>query len=215
MRKTVLITGGSRGIGRATAYSFNDPNLNIVINYRQDKKSALEVVDNLRKRGMNSIAIQADISNYEEVEKMFEQIEDNFGYVDILINNAGIANGMLAQEASPEDWRHIFGTNVDGAFYCCKLAIPHMVSNKSGVIVNVASIWGETGGAMESHYGATKGALLSFTKALAKELAPSNIRVNAVSPGCIDTDMISVLSQETIDAFAMEVPMGRIGQPKK
>ena len=200
MRKTILITGSSRGIGRATALSLNDTNLNVVVNYKEQKEKAEEVVTILRTRGLNAIAIQADISKFEQVENMFKQIKDTFGGVDILVNNAGIASVAFCQDVSIEMWHEIFAVNVDGMFYCTKLALENMISKKSGVIVNLASIWGQTGGSMESHYSATKGAIMSYTKALASELGPSNIRVNAVAPGGIFTDMIAGLPKPALDA---------------
>ena len=215
MRKTILITGASRGIGRATALSFEDKNLNIVINYKKETEKAAEVVSILRKKGLNAISIQADISDYSQVVKMFDIIDETFGSVDILINNAGIASMRQCQDVSVEEWKEIFSTNVDGLFYCIKLAIPKMISNKYGVIVNLASIWGQTGAPMESHYGASKGSVIAYTKSLAKELGPSNIRVNAVSPGCIDTDMLDGVSKKALEEFAYDIPLGRLGRPEE
>lgn len=215
MRKTILITGASRGIGRATALSFEDKNLNIVINYKKETEKAAEVVSILRKKGLNAISIQADISDYSQVVKMFDIIDETFGSVDILINNAGIASMRQCQDVSIEEWKEIFSTNVDGLFYCIKLAIPKMISNKYGVIVNLASIWGQTGAPMESHYGASKGSVIAYTKSLAKELGPSNIRVNAVSPGCIDTDMLDGVSKKALEEFAYDIPLGRLGRPEE
>ena len=215
MRQTILITGASRGIGRATALSFTDTNLNIVVNYEKEEQKAKEVVDLLRQRGLNAIAIQADVSDVKQVNRMFDEIEDRFGPVDILINNAGIAEFKLAQDVSYEGWHRMFDVNIHAHFYTVKRAIPQMISKKKGVIVNVASIWGETGGSMESHYSATKGAIMSYTKALARELGPSGIRVNTISPGAIYTDMISHLGQDVLDAFTETVPLGRLGRPEE
>ncbi|MDO5027371.1 MAG: 3-oxoacyl-ACP reductase FabG [Tissierellia bacterium] len=215
MRKTVLITGASRGIGRACALLLDDKSLNVVINYKKEKEKAQEVVDQLRQKGLNAISIQADISDFKQVQQMFNTIEDSFGSVDILVNNAGISSMSQCQDVSLASWKDTFSTNVDGLFYCTKLAIPKMISNKYGIIVNVASIWGQTGAPMESHYGATKGAVIAYTKSLARELGPSNIRVNAVSPGCIDTDMLKGVSKRALEAFAQEVPLGRLGRPEE
>ena len=212
MRKTILITGASRGIGRATALSLEDKNLNVVVNYKEQKEKADEVVKELREKGLNAIAIQADISDFEQVEKMYEEIENTFGPVDILVNNAGIATTRFCQDVSIDEWHEIFNVNVNGMFYCTKFALKHMINKKSGRIVNLTSVWGQTGGSMESHYAATKGAIISYTKAIATELALSNIRVNAVAPGGVDTDMLANLPQAAKDAYAQEVPMGRLGQ---
>lgn len=215
MKKTVLITGASRGIGRETALNFFDTNYNVVINYKKEKKLAKEVVDILRNRGINAMCIQADISNIHDVKNMFDEIHSNFGLVDILINNAGIASIRFAQDVSFEEWNEIFGTNVNGMFYCTKLSLQDMLYKKSGCIVNLTSIWGEIGAALESHYAATKGAVISYTKSLAKELGPSNIRVNAVAPGGVDTDMLKDVPKQAIRTYCEEVPMRRLANPKE
>ncbi len=215
MRKTVLITGSSRGIGRAIALSFLGKEYNVIVNYKKEEEKALEVVQILRENGLDAMAIKADVSDFNQVEEMFKTIKKRFRKVDILINNAGIARLNLAQDVSLEEWDEIFATNVNGMFNCTKLALPDMISNKDGIIVNTSSVWGQTGGSMESAYAATKGAIIAYTKSLAMELAPSNIRVNAVAPGGVLTDMTMVLSQETLDGFAQEVPMGRLAYPEE
>ncbi len=215
MRKTVLITGSSRGIGRAIALSFLGKEYNVIVNYKKEEEKALEVVQILRENGLDAMAIKADVSDFNQVEEMFKTIKNRFRKVDVLINNAGIARLNLAQDVSLEEWEEIFATNVNGMFNCCKLALPDMISNKDGIIVNTSSVWGQTGGSMESAYAATKGAIIAYTKSLAMELAPSNIRVNAVAPGGVLTDMTMVLSQETLDGFAQEVPMGRLAYPEE
>lgn len=215
MRKTILITGASRGIGRAFALSLEDTDLNVIINYKEQKSKAEEVVNALRSKGLNAISVKADISVYENVEKMFDEIHKTFGDVDILINNAGIASMKFAQDISCKDWTEIFGTNVNGMFFCTKFALKDMLSKKSGIIVNLTSIWGQIGGALETHYSATKGAIISYTKSLAKEVAPSNIRVNAVSPGGVNTDMLKEVPIEALKSYCDEVPMGRLAQPEE
>lgn len=215
MRKTVLITGSSRGIGRAIALSFLGKEYNVIVNYKKEEEKALEVVQILRENGLDAMAIKADVSDFNQVEEMFRTIKKRFRKVDVLINNAGIAKLNLAQDVSLEEWDEIFATNVNGMFNCTKLALADMISNKDGIIVNTSSVWGQTGGSMESAYAATKGAIIAYTKSLAMELAPSNIRVNAVAPGGVLTDMTLVLSQETLDGFAQEVPMGRLAYPEE
>lgn len=215
MRKTILITGSSRGIGRAIALNLYDRNYNVIINYKKEHEKARQVVDKLRSRGLNALAIQADISKFEQVQSLYKKIEETFGPVDILVNNAGIGNIKLAQDISVEDWREIFANNVDGMFFCTKLALDKMIKRQTGTIVNISSVWGQTGAAMESHYSATKGAIISYSKALAKELAPSNIRVNVVAPGGIITDMTLALGKNVLDEYAQEVPLGRMGYPEE
>ena len=147
---------------------------------------------------------------------MFKLIEKNFGGVDKLVNNAGIAlYPKLCQEVESSEWQRVLSVNATGQFNTCRMAVPYMVSQKRGAIVNLSSVWGQTGGSMESTYGASKGAVIAYSKALAKELGPSNIRVNVVAPGCILTDMTSILSQEILDSFAEEVPLLRNGKPEE
>lgn len=214
MRKTILITGASRGIGRAIALSIDNSQFNIVINYKKEAKKAEELVRIIRNKGINAIAVQADVSDFKQVENMYEEINKTFGKVDILINNAGISFSNFAQNITVDEWHEIFATNVDGVFYCTKMALNDMISNKDGVIINISSVFGQTGGALESHYSATKGAVISYSKALAKELAPSNIRVNVVAPGGILTDMTKPLGDEILDDYVSEIPIGRMGLPE-
>lgn len=214
MRKTILITGASRGIGRAIALSIDNSQFNIVINYKKEAKKAEELVRIIKNKGINAIAVQADVSDFKQVENMYEEINKTFGKVDILINNAGISFSNFAQNITVDEWHEIFATNVDGVFYCTKIALNDMISNKNGVIINISSVFGQTGGALESHYSATKGAVISYSKALAKELAPSNIRVNVVAPGGILTDMTKPLGDEILNDYVSEVPIGRMGLPE-
>lgn len=207
--KTVLITGSSRGIGAAIAKRLNKE-YKIVINYNNSKKQALALLDELRKTNPYVLAIKADVSKEDEVNQMFEIAENNFGSVDILINNAGVSSFSLIQDTRFDEWRKILSTNLDSVFLTSKRAIPNMISKKDGVIINMSSIWGELGSSMEASYSASKGAINSFTKSLAKELAPSGIRVNAVAPGIVDTDMmINDFSKEELELLKGEVGLGR------
>lgn len=187
--KTVLITGSSRGIGAATARRLAK-SYKIVINYNKSKDRALALLAELRKINPLVIAVKADVSKEDEVCAMFDIIEKNFGSVDILINNAGISYFSLIQDMPFEKWKELMETNLNSVFLNSKRAIAKMLEKKYGVIINISSIWGDFGASMEAGYSASKGAINVFTKALAKELAPSNIRVNAIAPGIVDTDMM-------------------------
>lgn len=186
--KTVLITGSSRGIGEAIAKKLNKT-YNLVLTYNKNKDKALNLLGDLRKENPNVIAVKCDVKNEEDVNNLFDLAEKNFSHVDILINNAGISYFGLIQDMDFSSWNEIINTNLSSIFLTSKRAIPNMVSQKSGVIINMSSIWGNFGSSFEVAYSASKGGINSFTKALSKELLPSNIRVNAISPGIVDTDM--------------------------
>lgn len=201
--RNVLITGASRGIGAATARAFAKRGDSVIINYNKSHEEAIKLAEQT-----GGIAIKADISKPDEVKEMFAKI----GRVDVLVNNAGVADFSMFDALSDEKWNRIIDTNLSGAFYCIREALPQMISRKSGAIVNVSSIWGITGAACEVAYSAAKAGLIGMTKALAKEVGPSGIRVNCVAPGAIDTDMNSNLDQETIFAICEETPLGRLGR---
>lgn len=213
--KTVLITGASRGIGAAIARKLN-PEYKLVLNYCHSEEAAHTLLKELRETNPFSIAVKADVSKEEEVELLFDTAEKNFGHVDILINNAGISHYALLQDMPFDTWREILGTNLNSVFLNSRRAIPHMVHNGYGVIINISSIWGEAGACMETCYSASKGAINSLTKALAKELAPSGIRVNAVAPGIVDTDMMRKdFSEEELAALRNEVGVSRFAKPEE
>lgn len=214
MSRTVLVTGSSRGIGRAIARGFALQGDRVVINYFQSREKAYELQEELRTAVANVMTVQADVSNEAQVSDMIEQVRNRFGEVDILVNNAGIATMTMFNDIDSEMWNRIFAVNVNGMYHCCKYVLPSMISRKKGKIINIASIWGLVGASCETHYSATKGAIIAFTKALAKEEGPSNIQVNAVAPGAIMTDMISGLDRSILDAVAEETPLGIIGKPE-
>lgn len=205
-----LITGASRGIGAEIARQAYNDGHHVVINYNRNRDMAKALATEL---GARAIAIKADVADESQVTAMFDEINNSLGGVDVLVNNAGVSSFGLLQDISGEEWDRVFAVNVKGAFLCTKLAIPHMISNKNGVIVNISSIWGLTGASCEVHYSASKSAIIGMTKALAKELAPSGIRVNCVAPGVIETDMNKALTQSDIDALVEETPLGCIGTP--
>lgn len=202
---TALVTGASRGIGAATALALAKRGWTVHVNYLKSKELAETVTAQT-----GGIAVQADVSDLKQVEAMFARL----GEVDLLVNNAGIARGGLLTDLSPAEWQRLFDVNITGVYNCCRCVIPQMVHRKNGQILSLASILGVSGGSCEVAYSATKGAVIAFTKALAKELGPSGIRVNCVAPGCIDTDMLVNLTQDDLDALAEDTAMCRIGRPE-
>lgn len=215
MNETVLITGSSRGIGRAAAILFAERGFRVVINYFQSEEAALSLSRQLNQKGCRTLPIRCDVSDRDQVKRMVEETEKAFGPIDILVNNAGIAEMKLFTDITPEYWERIFAVNVNGIFHCCQAVVPSMVSRKSGRIINISSIWGLVGASCETHYSATKGAILAFTKALAKELGPSGIRVNAIAPGAVYTDMIAGLDPQILEQVKAETPLGVIGSPEE
>ncbi|MDO4744520.1 MAG: glucose 1-dehydrogenase [Clostridia bacterium] len=210
--KTVLITGASRGIGKATAKRFAEAGYSVVVNYNKSEALAEELCREIQALGGKALAFGADIADDEQVKKMVKEAVACFGTIDVLVNNAGVAlpQGLFTDFADT-DARCVFDTNVFGMMNCTRAIVPHFVSKKSGKIVNVSSIWGISGASCEAIYSASKAAVIGFTKAMARELAPSGINVNCVAPGMIDTDMNAHLPIEDREAFAEDVPLGRIG----
>ena len=215
MYKTVLITGASRGIGRAIACAFAREGCRLVINCSHSEKELLALADELRETchvdGLTSIG---DVSDYTYMEQLFSQSEARFGGVDILVNNAGISHIGLLEDMTIDEWNRIIGVNLTSVFSASKLALPHMIHQKSGKILNISSIWGNVG-ACEVAYSACKGGINSFTRALAKELAPSSIQVNAIACGAIDTEMNQFLDEEERNALLEEIPAGRMGRAEE
>ena len=204
--KTVLITGASRGIGAAAAKEFSKKGWHVVINYNKNKEKALALAKEL-----GATVFQADISKSDEVLNMYSSLKGQGIHVDAIVNNAGVSSSGLFVDISESEWDEMFAINTKGAFLVTKAFLPDMLSRQSGSIVNISSIWGETGAAAEVCYSASKAALIGMTKALAKELATSGIRVNCVCPGCIDTDMNKCYSDEERAAIAEDIPLGREG----
>ncbi len=213
--KTVLITGASRGIGAATAVAFAQRGYAVVINYLNSEEKAKSLADIIEKSyNAPCLAIKCNVSDFNDVEKMFAEVKSNFGGANVLVNNAGVSAQRLFTDITPEEWRRTMSVDLDGVFYCCKCALPYMLNNKSGAIINISSMWGQTGASCEVHYSAAKAGVIGLTKALAKEVAPSNIRVNAIAPGVIATDMMSSFSEEDLGALKQETPLLRLGTPK-
>ncbi|MBR5155475.1 MAG: 3-oxoacyl-ACP reductase FabG [Clostridia bacterium] len=214
--KTALITGASRGIGRATALKFAKSGYCVAINYNKNTEMAESLRQEIKSLGARAEIFRADISDCSEVQKMVADMKDKFGRIDVLVNNAGIALPQgLFTDFGEDDIKSVFDTNVIGMMNCTKAVTKHMVHNKSGQIVNISSVWGTIGGSCEVIYSASKAAVIGFTKALAKELAPSGIRVNCVAPGLIETDMNSHLTHNEKAEFAEGVALGRIGKAEE
>ena len=211
MKKTVIITGASKGIGRATAKKFAKEGFRVVINYNNSKEEAYALEQELSEI-TEVISVKADISKKDEAEFLVSETVKRFGRIDVLINNAGISmHSTLFTDTDEKDWQQIFNVNLFGMFNVTKAALPFMIHEKRGSIVNVSSIWGVSGASCEVLYSSSKSAVNGFTKSLAKELAPSGIRVNAVAPGVIETKMNAFLSEEERKAIEDEIPMGRYG----
>ena len=210
-KKTVLVTGSSRGIGRACALTFARAGYHILLNCRASLGLLEETEQEILSLGGTCTKLPADVSNRDAVREMFRAIAAQQAEPDVLVNNAGAAYFGLLTDMSDEDWDHIIGTDLSSVFYCCRAAIPHMVSQKQGKIINISSMWGTSGASCEAAYSAAKAGVHGLTKALAKELAPSNIQVNAVACGAIDTEMNARLSTEERRALEEEIPSGRFG----
>ena len=209
MGKIALITGASGGIGAEIARSLNRDGFTTLLHYNRSKDKITALSEELG----GSETFRADFEKSEEIEDMFKKIKTRHGGVDQLVNNAGLASYGLFTDINPTEWRRLFAVNVDAIYHCCRLAIPHMVHNKYGKIINVSSIWGICGASCEAAYSSAKSAVIGLTKALAKELGPSNITVNCVAPGAIMTDMLTSLSSEALELLKEETPLGRLGTP--
>lgn len=209
MNKTAIITGASRGIGKASAYKLAEDGFIPVINYRTHKAEAEKIAAET-----GGFAICADVSDRIAVDNMIRETMKKTGRIDVLINNAGISVSGLFMYITPEQEELIWKVNVQGTYNCTRSALPFMINAKSGKIINISSMWGQTGASCEVHYSASKAAIIGFTKALAKELGPSGINVNCIAPGVILTDMNNSYSEETMESLKNEAPLERLGKPE-
>lgn len=214
-KKTVLVTGSSRGIGKAIAIKFAKEGYNLVINGSSRAEKLLETKSDIEQYKVSCMAYFGDIGNYDKAKELFLMIKEQFGHIDVLVNNAGISYVGLLTDMSIEDWNKIITTNLTSVFNCSSLAIPDMIKEKSGRIINISSVWGNVGASCEVAYSASKGGMNAFTKALAKELAPSNIQINAIACGAIDTEMNQFLSDEELVELSNEIPSGRLGSAEE
>ncbi|MGI6005588.1 MAG: elongation factor P 5-aminopentanone reductase [Christensenellales bacterium] len=211
MSKVVLITGASGDIGRATARLFAAKGYSVAVHYNQSERAALELEDELVSRGCRAKCFQADLSHEDQAGRMASLVQYHLGEVDVLVNNAGFAQQKLFLAMTPQDLKRMLDVHVMGNFYLCKRVLPAMIDRGGGAIVNVCSMWGQVGAGMEVGYSVAKGALVAMTKALAKEMGPSGVRVNAVSPGLIDTRMNSGIDPAALEELQKLTPLGRMG----
>ncbi len=212
-KKTALVTGGAKGIGEAICIQLAKDGHSIALNYNNSESEAQVLKDKLSV--ITEVEVfKADVSDSSQVNIMFDLVEKRFGGVDVLVNNAGIAQQALFTDITDEMWQRMLGVNLTGAFNCCRRALPYMINQKYGTVINVASMWGEVGASMEVHYSASKAGLIGLTKALAKEVGLSGITVNAVSPGVVLTDMMAQFSDDDKNTLVDETPMATLGKPQ-
>lgn len=211
MKKVALVTGGAKGIGSAIVKRLINDGYKVAFTYNNSEEKAQTLC---AETGANCKAYKLDITDSNTVKTVVDDIERNFGEIAVLVNNAGIAEQALFTDITDEMWHRMIETNLSGAFYCSRAVLKYMINRKSGKIINISSIWGETGGSCEVHYSASKSGLIGMTKALAKEVGLSGITVNSVSPGVILTDMTSQFDEETMNALKEETPLNRIGTPE-
>lgn len=213
--KVVAVTGSSQGIGRAIALKYAQNGYDVAICCRSQKEKLYAVKKEIEGFSVHCLAFVGDMGNDSDASEFFAQIQKQFGRLDILVNNAGISYFGLLQDMTSQDWNMVLSANLNSVFHCSKLAIQMMLPEKKGKILSISSVWGCTGASTEVAYSTTKGGINAFTKALAKELAPSNIQVNAIACGIINTAMNSHLSQEDLDCILEEIPAGRMGTPEE
>ncbi|MCL6594225.1 MAG: SDR family oxidoreductase [Alicyclobacillus sp.] len=210
--QVAVVTGASRGIGRAIALALGRAGAHVIVNYRTSAQAAAQVVEQIRAAGGKAVAVQADVTDPRQVEQLIDAAVA-LGPPRILVNNAGTAKSRLLLDTTLEEWEELLKSNLTAPFLCCKAVLPHMLREQYGRIINISSIWGIAGGSYEVAYSASKGGIIAFTKALAKEVARAGITVNAVAPGAIETEMLAMLSAEERQALEAETPVGRLGHP--
>lgn len=214
MNKTALVTGASRGIGRAVAVRLARMGYDVAVCYHTAEDRAKELVEQLRAQGHNAASFNCDVSDERAVAAMAAAVRDQLGEVSVVVNNAGIAQQKLFTDITTTEWERMIGVHLTGTFLVCREFLPAMLRQHNGVIVNISSMWGQVGGSCEVHYSAAKAGIIGLTKALAKEVGPSGIRVNCVAPGVIQTDMMNGFDDDTLKELADEAPLMRLGTPE-
>lgn len=210
--KTIIVTGGSRGIGKTLVENFAKDGYNVILNYNKSEENAKRIKAELEQNGINIEIFKADVSKKEEVKELVKFTLDKFQNIDVLINNAGISQTKLFSDIIEEEWDNIMNVNLKSAYYTIQEVLPNMINRKQGLIINISSVWGIVGASCEVAYSVSKAGLDGLTKSLAKELGPSNIRVNSIAPGVIDTDMNNNLNAEEMNELKEEIPLNRIGK---
>lgn len=211
--KTIIVTGGSRGIGASIVKELANKNYNIVLNYNNSEEQAKQIQKELLEKNIKIEIFKADVSKRENVKELVKFALEKFKTIDVLINNAGIDQVKMFMDITDEDWNKMIQTNLNSVFYCTQEVLPTMIHNKEGNIINISSIWGITGASCEVHYSVAKAGIDGMTKALAKELGSSNIRVNSIAPGAILTDMNKEYTNEEIEDMKSQIPLGKLGNP--
>ena len=212
MKKVAIVTGASKGIGKQIAINLTKKGINVIANYNKSEKEAIMLKQEMKTEGFEIDIFKADVTKREEGKKLIDYAINKYGKIDILINNAGISEYKLFTDESDEDWNKVINTNLYSAFMMSQEVIPNMIKNKNGCIINISSIWGQIGASLEVIYSISKAGLDGMTKALAKELGPSNIRVNSIAPGIVNTDMINEFSESDLNEIKQQIPLERIGK---
>jgi 3-oxoacyl-[acyl-carrier protein] reductase len=212
--QVAIVTGASRGIGRAIAIELARLGASVAINYKYSRESAEEAANECKAQGVTALPVQADVTRQEDIDRLLETTVMYLGQPDILVNNAGIASHSLLIDTTETEWDHLMDANLKAPFLCSKAVLQYMIHKRYGRIINISSIWGIAGGSGETAYSASKGGLIALTKALAKEMGPAGITVNAIAPGVIDTDMLSQLDTRDLAMLSQETPVGRLGTPQ-
>ena len=212
MNKVVIVTGASRGIGRNIATTLAKKGYIVIANYNKSENKAIELQQNLEKENIKIDIFKADVSNRDEVKKLVQFVINKYKKIDCVINNAGIDQVKMFLDITDTDWNNMISNNLNSVFYMCQEVLPYMIHEKNGVIINISSIWGVTGASCESHYAVSKAGVDALTKSLAKEMGPSNIRINSIAPGFIDTEMNNNLNEEEKQEIKEEIPLQKIGK---